>query len=166
MKEPLVYYSTNTHLSHFISERYYGGIHFAWCSPVFDPSILGPYDIYKRIPVSSSPKYIYYLFIEDLKSQDFHSASIERNKNGLKNGALQKLKEKVINIDDFNVINEIINLSTIQDYKPLVYIIPATLIKDKLVKVSVDKQANPLSTEYVVSNLESNDFEIIEISKS
>jgi hypothetical protein len=39
--KPLVLYSTNTWLAYAISERYYRGLHYAWCYALRRPGVAG-----------------------------------------------------------------------------------------------------------------------------
>lgn len=163
MKDNLLYYSTNTKLAFILGERFYCSNHFVWCSPVFDPDKLDDYDFRKRIPVSSSPYKIYKSLKEDVLSIDMHSPKIEQNRSGLKKGAAIMLSKGVIDTDDFARIIKIIDKATIQDFTPIVYLIPKELVKNKIKIVEIESAANPLSTEFQIEGLSNAEFELIEI---
>ena len=59
-------------------------------------------------------------------------------------------------------ITRIIDSAGIELFRPLIYLIPSELVKERILQVSVDDAANPLSTEYQVLDLESHEFEIIQ----
>jgi hypothetical protein len=130
---------------------------------VFDPEKLNDYDFRKRIPISSSPYRIYKSLLEDVKSQDMHSSKIDQNKTGLKKGASIMLKNGIIDADDFGRIIKIIDKATIQDFSPVIYLIPKELVEDRIKSVDVDDMANPLSAEYQIEDLSHSEFELIEL---
>lgn len=157
----LLYYSTNTYLSHYINTTFYNDQHFVWCSPVFDPTRLEAHDPRRRIPKSSSPLSIYKTYQEDVASGDLHSDAIKRNRLGLKAGAAYKLKEDIIDGDEYQMINDIVDSALIADFTPLTYLIPESMVASKIKRVSVSAQANPLSTEYMIESLLKGEFEIL-----
>ena len=159
----MLYYSTNTYLSHFITKRFYNSKHFVWCSPVFDPTKLDEYDPYKRIPPSSSPCKIYNVFFEDVHGSDLHSSKIEGNKIGLKKGAGIHLGKGTISENEYARILTMIDSASINDFRPLLYLIPKDIVKHKVIEVPVEECANPLSVEYQIENLSSDEFEFIEL---
>ena len=77
MKEPLVLYSTNTWLAYAIAERYYGGVHFAWCSPVYNGTTAEPH---VNIPPSSSPAELYRSLWNQVGRGERHSDTINNNR--------------------------------------------------------------------------------------
>src|SRR5215213_6753146 len=93
MKEPLILYSTNTWLAWAIAERYYGGVHFAWCSPVYDGTKA---DSHVRIPPSSSPADLYRLLFDEVERGERHSEVLKKKQDGIMRGADAKRAEGVI----------------------------------------------------------------------
>lgn len=162
MNNNLYYYSTNTSLSYLISKMFYDSTFYVWCSPVFDPQTLDTYNPFKRIPKSSSPYAIYLEYMKDIESGDSHSAKIELNKKGLKSGAAIALANGIINKEEHNKIEYIIDKAELNDFKPILYVIHAEKVCDRIKKVEVSKTANPLSTEYILEDLKIEEFEIIQ----
>lgn len=160
--ENLLYYSTNTYLSFWLSNSYYKNF-FVWCSPVFDPSKLSDYHELRKIPPSSSPFYIYNLLHNDVSSGDIHSAKIQENKAGLIKGASLHFESKTISEQDYARIIQIIEKASIADFRPLVYVIPRSKIGNKIKMVEVEYTANPLSTEYQIHDLQADEFDVIEL---
>jgi len=158
----LLYYSTNSYLAFYLSEYFYRGKHFVWCSPVFNPASLDNLDIRRKIPPSSSPYKIYINFKEDVDNYDLHSSKINENKSGLKRGALINYRNEVIDADELARINQIIDTAELFLFRPLIYLIPVQLVDSKIKEVPVDTAANPLSLEYQILDLSENEFEIIE----
>ncbi len=157
-----IFYSTNSYLAYQINENFYNGIHFVWCSPVFDSSALAKFDIRKNIPPSSNPYKIYLSLKEDVENNDLHSSKIDSNKKGIKAGASIMLNKGLISEHEFAMIIRTVDTSSLKDYRPVLYLIPKTLVNQKLEVVDVDEKANPLSVEYRILDLTREEFEIIE----
>jgi len=84
---PLILYSVNTYLAYAINERYYDRVHYVWCSEVFDARSHNAFGRYANIPPTSNPRDIYRNLYEEVKRGDRHSAKIEANRQGIKQGA-------------------------------------------------------------------------------
>lgn len=157
----LIYYSINSYIAYWLNENFYN-THFVWCAPVFDPTTLNQYDLNRKIPPSSAPANIYNRYLEDVKNTDLHSPKIKENISGLKKGASIYYENGIISDIELARINKIIDSATINEFRPLIYVIPHNSIKDKLIHVDVDKTANPLSVEYQITDLLNDEFDIIE----
>lgn len=145
-----------------INERFYKREHFVWCSPVYDPKSLGRTDPHCKIPDSSSPKKIYEILKNDIETGDRHSAKISTLTAGLNKAVDIKLIAGIIDIAEADNIREMIKLASLQEFKPMLMIIPMYPdLEKRLTPVPVDKAANPLSIEYQISDLRSDEFEII-----
>lgn len=162
MSNNLFYYSTNTYLSYYLSKTFYDNTFFVWCSPVFDPRGLEKNHPYSKIPQSSSPNAIYRQLKSDVETFDCHSSKVNENKAGLKRGAMIAWKDQVITDDELSIIQDTIDSAVITDFKPLLYIIPKSLVQPKVELVPVKERANPLSVEYRIRDLKLNEFEILE----
>lgn len=160
LPETVIYYSTSTKLAHHINTLFYGQ-HYLWCAPVFDPLSLDALDPRRKIPVSSSPKNIYKRYTEDVEGEDTHSTLIERNRQGIKNGAVYKLAAGVITQREFEQINAMVDKAGFAQFKPILYIIPSALVKSKLKQVPVEDVANPLGIEFRIEDLIATECEII-----
>ncbi len=157
----ILFYSINSKLAHYINETFYSR-HFVWCSPVFNNEKLDSLHHYKKIPPSSNPFTIFQRLKQDASSNDLHSKIIEQNKSGLKRGAIDMLNAKVIDPLDFARINKIIDLAPIDQFLPLIYLIPKSCVENRIKLVDVDQSANPLSIEYQIIDLKQNEFEVID----
>lgn len=161
----LIYYSTCSTLAFFITTSFYNNMHFVWCAPVFNPKSLDTNDLRSKIPPSSSPYYIYWQYKEAVVSNDLHSKLIEDNKDGIMKGATIRFGKQEITQSEFTRITEMVEQATIQEFEPKIYVIPADKVASKLILVSVEKSANPLSTEYKIEDLTIGEFDIIEVAK-
>lgn len=160
MPNPLILYSTNTWLSYAISQRYYGGSHYVWCSPFRGPGSMATFE--NTVPPSSSPIEIYVLLRRDVAGADSHSAKIRDNKVGLLRGASIRKERGEIDEETEKEIAAIIDQSSKTDFRPLLYVIPFSAVASSLTKVPVERRAHPLSDEYIVEDLRTGSFDVLE----
>ena len=142
--------------------EFYGGTHHVWCSPVFNPDSLDRSDPRSRIPPSSSPYHIYRGFKDSVDKNDMHSRIIENNIHGIQRGAAIMLEEGTITTSSFGRINDIISRTTTKEFSPRLLVIPYHRVRKKVIRVDVDKTANPLSIEYLIKDLKPSEFHAIE----
>lgn len=101
-----IYYSCSTWIAYEISQCFYGEIHYAWCTPYFDPpSRLNPYN---SVPPSSSPRALYWSLMKDVDALDLHSSRIEKVRAGIRRGAISRLNKGMINVCQFKEIQELV----------------------------------------------------------
>lgn len=159
MKEPLLLYSANTWLAYAIAEWYYGGVHVAWCSPVYNGSTAEPH---VNIPPSSSPAEIYRALFREVDRGERHSDAIANNRKGIKKGADAKLEARVISSDEHASIMRTLENAKVRDFRPVLYVIPSDRVRGTVVDVPVHQRAHPLSREYRVENLGRDCFDMLE----
>jgi len=159
MSEPLVFYSTNTLLAYNISQKYYNQKHFVWCTPYFD-SWTGTEDY--TVPESSSPKQIFKDLFKAVYSMDKHSPSIRSNRLGLRRGVAAKRESGAINEQQAKEILSVIKQADSAFFRPFLYVIPYSLIKDRIIEVPPTGRANPLSVEYNILELPRDCFDRID----
>jgi hypothetical protein len=160
MIEPLVLYSTNTWLAYAIAERFYGGVHFAWCSPLYNGSMAAPHI---NIPPSSSPAEIYRLLFREVDRGERHSQAIESNRKGIKKGADAKLDLGVITEGEHAEIMKTLERAEVRDFRPVLFVIPYDRVRGMVVDVPVTQRAHPLSVEYRVELLSGECFDMLEL---
>ncbi len=158
----IVLYSTNSWLAYVISQRYYASDHYVWCTPYFDPSSVPSIDY--TVPPSSSPAEIYRGLGEDVRRADRHSSKIAANKTGLVAGIQAKKRAGVITDEQANEIASIVEAAETRDFRPLVYVIPFTLVEDRIAGVPINQRANPLSVEFVIDKLPRHCFDVIDFN--
>jgi hypothetical protein len=152
MKPPLLLYSTSTWLAYSVAEQYYGGIHYAWCSPVYDARAA---EVHINIPPSSSPAAIYRWLLDDTRNGDRHSESIKRNTAGIQRGAEARRIQEIV---------EGLALAEFRDFRPVLYLIPYQQVLGIASRVPVADRAHPMSIEYVVESLPGSCFDMIELT--
>jgi hypothetical protein len=156
-----VLYSTNVSLKFLIQETYRKQIHYVWCSEIFDSRSAARYTLASHVPASSNPHDIYRELKRDVESRDRHSAKITAQKASLTKLAVQweavgelthvEMQDIVYNIEhaDFHV------------WRPLLYVIPRSLVEARLKLVPADRRAG-FGPEYIVEDLQRAEFDVIE----
>lgn len=157
----LILYSTNTWLGYIISQKYYGGVHYIWCTPDFYTNNQSGIDT--TTPPTSTPYEILISLREEVRRGDRHSAKIKENKIGLLRGASFKKGQGVITQEQEDEISQIINNAEIRDFRPLLFVIPYEQTKHLIRAVPIADRAHPLSIEYVIEDLPRNLFDVIEL---
>jgi hypothetical protein len=158
----LLFYSANSYLSFLVNRRFYGGQHYIWCSPVFNPTTLDELNPLRNIAVSSSPHHIYANYRDSVGSSDTHSDLIKQNKRGIKRGAAAMLAANKIDQNQYQMIMYMVKSAQLSDFRPMLYLIPAHLVTNKLNVVSPKEAANPLGPEYRIFDLMEGEFDVIE----
>jgi len=160
MKEPLLLYSTNTWLAYAVAERFYDGVHYAWCSPVFNGSTAAAH---VNIPPSSSPAEIYRALFREVDRGEQHSTAIERNRKAVTRGAEARLEAGVITGDEHGEIVKIVDRAGVHDFRPVLFVIPWDRVRGMVIDVPVHERAHPLSIEYRVERLRRDCFDMLEL---
>jgi hypothetical protein len=156
----LVLYSCYTWLAHQINETYYGGNHYVWCTPFFNPS--SKFCAANAVPPTSSPFAIYKTLDEEVKQGDRHSAKVAQNKLGIQKGAEMALKTGIIGGGQRDDIVSITDAAALNDFRPLLLVIPYPLVSSQIKQVAIKDRAHPLSQEYIIANLKRDQFDILE----
>lgn len=164
MAKPLVLYSMNTWLAFKISELYYKDEHYVWCTPYFDPR-RSNYNG-SAVPPSSSPLEMYVTLAAEVARGDRHSAKIKENRTGIRRGANVKRHAGIIDEDQERDIISIVRKAGHRDFRPLMYVIPYSLVVRKLREPPPEDKAHPLSAEYIIDRLPRRCFDIIEFGGS
>ena len=157
---PIILYSANTLLAYSLSEQFYGGTHYVWCVPNRErmhERVRGP------MPPTSDPFRIYASLMHALKENDRHCPQIRQNRAGLLRGAEQKFQEGLISKDIFHYIYSIIDEASLNDFSPILYVIPYHKVKDRIVLPKPSEKAGSLSVEYRIHDLKSDEFDAIMI---
>jgi hypothetical protein len=158
-RDPIVLYSTNTWLAYAIAEQYYGGNHYVWCTPHFDAASMP--SINYAVPPSSSPVEIYRALRKDVKSGDRHSAKILANKGGLSTGVGAKPEVREITQEEADEILSAIAVADTRSFRPVIFVIPFDLVRNRVENVPVGQRAHPLSAEFIIRRLPRKCFDII-----
>lgn len=159
MKKPRILYSTNTVLAYRISVRYYGDLHYVWCTPDFG-SPDSPNDLTDNPPTSQA-LHRYNSLKSEVTGGDLHGSYIHMNKVGIMKGAEIKYSKGKIDQKQRDEILYIVDKSPINEFLPKVYLIVYDEVKNLLVPVEVAERARPTSEEYVIEELPGYMFDFI-----
>ena len=156
MNKSIVYYSTYTEIAYRINERYYNGIHFAYCCPFF----------YKEDhPATSTPKLIYNELADatDPRKRERHSTKIRDNISGILKGAGIKLQQNEISQGEYDEIEYILTKDwQYADFRPVIFVIPSTDEVESLKElVPIQDRASSFSDEFKITKLERHLFDVI-----
>jgi hypothetical protein len=157
-----VLYSTNTFLKFHIQERFRKCIHYVWCSESFDNAKLGAYSGASLIAPSSNPAEIYRQLKLDVERADRHSAKIIAQRASLNSLAVDWEANGDITVDEKNEIIYMAKNASFIEWRPLIYVIPRQTVAARLKLVAPDKRAS-LGLEYIIDDLQRDEFDIIEI---
>ena len=161
MTPPLLLYSTSTWMAYSVAETFYGGVHYAWCSPVYDARTA---PAYVNIPPSSDPAVLYQRLLEDTRRGDLHSESIKCNAAGIKRGAESRRGQGMIGKDEEDEILEGLERAQCRDFRPVLFVIPFKEVEGLVWRVSVAERAHPMSVEYLVESLPRAAFDVLELT--
>jgi hypothetical protein len=159
IKNPILY-STMSSLAYNINKKYYQDKHYMWCTPYFGSDFKSPHF---TVPPSSSPLEIYNTLQKEISGADLHNTKIRLNRRGIRNGAGIMLKLGKITQDIHDEIVTISKRATDQQFKPLLCVISRLEAVPFYKKVDIKDRANPLSSEYILSDLPQSAFDIIRI---
>ncbi|MGV8998581.1 MAG: hypothetical protein ACOH12_16695 [Parvibaculaceae bacterium] len=138
-------------------------MHYVWCSPKFDTKTTGRYETGASTPASSDPCRIYREF-KDASHGDDHSAKVAEQKVNLAALAVQLEVDGKIDTNSRDEIAELIRRSNYSDWRPLLYIIPSTeKLKDRVKLVPREQRASH-EFEYIISDLQRDEFDVIEFA--
>lgn len=158
IKKPqrVLLFSTITELAYSIDRKFYNGVHFVWCTETFDANVQ---------PRSSNPKTLCARYIEQLITEDKHASEINNNKAGILKGAKAKLEQGATTKEQFEDIKTLVRYARKEDFYPIIMLINrnAVIKKQKLHVVSADKAASKNSIEYIIYDLQHNEFEAIHL---
>ncbi len=159
-----VFYSTNPWLKYFINSRYRDGKHFVWCSEAYDGSrqkVQGQ----PAMAASSSPIEIYRELVRDTQRRDQHSFKITQQKNSLTSIATKWRKEGSISEIELKEIIALVTDTDFTNWRPLLYVIPKYQINaSRITVVDPDERAGRIHREYTIKDLDSSEFDALEVN--
>jgi hypothetical protein len=158
---PTLLWSTNTFLKHLIQQTFANDRHYVWCSPVFEGAALAKYAIGANQPSSSDPASIYRGLHLAVRSGDAKYDKILSQKKTLKARAVKWANDGLIDNEQRDEIFAMIKHAQIVDFRPLLYVIPYPPVASRVKVVPLPKRSGH-QREYVITDLASNEFHIIE----
>ncbi len=155
-----ILYSTMTTLAYNVNMKYYGGLHYMWCTPYFGSDFQSPHF---TVPPISSPLEIYETLRKEIEGADLHGTKIKLNRMGVRRGADNMAKRGRITEDQKREIHAIGKAALPQQFRPLLCVISRIQAARYYQRVDVKDRANPLSHEYIVADLPQSAFDVIRI---
>jgi hypothetical protein len=162
MHTPLLLYSASTWLAFTIAERFYGGVHYVWCSPFYDAATAARH---LSIPPSSSPAEIYWRLEEDTRRGDRHSAAVQQSRNGVRRGAQAQRDAGVVTDSQLSEIRLIVKTAETREFRPVLYVIPFERVRGQAAEVPPPERASPFSVEYRIQRLRKDCFDLLELRR-
>lgn len=149
-----ILYSTCTELAYRIAKDYYNRVFYVWCTDSFDSQLQ---------PGTSNPRTLCQRYLDQIIKHDRHAHEIENNKAGILKGANEKLKSGVITEEQYKEISAKIYYSNPEDFYPVIFLINKRLVKKRMIVVKPSDAASDSSVEYIIPDLQWNEFEVIRI---
>jgi hypothetical protein len=114
------------------------------------------------VPPSSNPAEIYAaLLAATVDRLDLHDKNVRDWRSGIKERALQWAIQGEITDDDFAEIVVMADQDDPHLWRPLLYVIDRSAVAERLQAVDPSRRANPAAPEYIVSDLEPDEFDVI-----
>jgi hypothetical protein len=112
---------------------------------------------------SSTPRDIYRELLGDVQSRDLHSAKIAQQQHSLNSLAQKWHAARTIGDIEFEELVTLINGHDINNWRPVIYVIPKHGIHASRVQVVHPKaKAALIGREYIITDLKSVEFDMIE----
>jgi hypothetical protein len=145
-----------------INRDFFADVHYVWCSPEFDSSVLNRYARGASTPPSSDPKTIYTELFEATRKRDEHASKITSQKAVLIGLAEEAFTKGRLSADDRDELVALVRHAQFADWRPLLYVILCTTdIAARTALVPGDKRASH-EEEYIISDLRRSEFHILE----
>ncbi|MBY5854312.1 hypothetical protein HFN51_27805 [Rhizobium leguminosarum] len=155
-----VLYSTMTTLAYNINQQFYGDLHYMWCTPYYGSNYHSPTF---TVPPSSSPSEIYRILESEVDGGDLHATLVGAKRVGIERGADFMVKRGKITDEQAREIQAICEIAPLNQFRPLLCVIPRLEVLPYSQTVDVRAKAHPLSQEYVVADVPQSAFDVIRI---
>jgi hypothetical protein len=161
MPPPLLY-STNVFLKFLIQQKFRNDEHYVWCSDSFDALTGAKYSVGSLVAPSANPAEIYRQLRLDIQNKDRHSFKINAQKASLTSLAIDWEASGVISSDNKDEIIFMVTNASFDDWRPLLYIIPRSLVELRIKTVPIHKRAS-FGDEFILEDLRRPEFDVIEL---
>lgn len=159
-----ILYSTNPWFSHHVADKYFDGVHFAWCSEYYDPATAPPGSADASIDRTSSPKAIYEALHRDCENESGHSELIKRYKKIFRRLANDWFSGGVINDTAHAEILTMANTPSWKIWRPVLYVIPKAKIVTESRLISVPRKLRAsIGPELQIRDLKSDEFDLLRV---
>jgi hypothetical protein len=154
-------YSTNPLIKLLLQERFFGDVHYVWCSESHDSGSADPYSIASHIPPSSNPRDIYRDLGRAVERGDKHNATIVRVRAMYAALSEQSVAAGTMGSDERDELLYIANGSDLTLWRPVLYVIPRDSVAGRLEVVPAERRAGA-GQEFIIRDLARDEFDRIE----
>ena len=160
-----VFYSANPWFAIDVSDRYRGGIYFAWVCECFDTTTALAHSPASMIAPSSNPRRIYQNLAEECRNEEENSPVIRGHRKTFTRLAKEWYADGSITKDQSDEIIASARAHTWRIWRPVLYVIPiAPIIADgRLLSVRRSSRAGHGPEQQIV-DLRRDEFDIIEFA--
>ncbi len=156
-----ILYSANPWFAHEMAKRFRDGRHLVWCSEHYDPTQQHGVSAGRAIAPSSSPKGIFETLRGDCEREDSHSALIANYRKKFKRLANVWHADEGMSKEDRDEIHQIVKLPSWRIWRPVLYVIPRSLVAERLCAVGANERAG-YGPEFRIYDLMPHEFDVIE----
>jgi hypothetical protein len=149
-----------TKLAYNINLQFYGDLHYMWCTPYFGSDYNSPTFM---VPASSSPLEIYNTLKKEIQSRDLHGTLIKAKRTGIRRGIDYMERIGRITSVEAQKVRAVCKIAPREDFWPLLCIIPRIDAIPYNQTIDVKSKAHPLSQEYVVADVPTSAFDVINL---
>lgn len=157
---PSLLWSCGNRVTHYVAETFFRK-HYVWCSPTFDASAIERYKTGYAQPPSSDPVSIYRDLLDGVRRRDEHHALVKRHKTTLRAVILDFFTARHLTPAAAREAISYLESTAITDWIPIIYVIPFGPVSDRVLSVPRKDRAS-WSPEYVIRDLQSTEFSVIE----
>lgn len=157
-----VLFSTVTYWKYYIQRHYRNDTHYVWCSEHFDPSKTSEYSAHNPTGPTANPRSIYETLKEAVQNRDTHCQKIQDQKSTIRELAVEWNQNDQITGRQAQEIHMMMEEGDFQNWRPLLYVIPSTLVEDRVQFVPYENRAS-LGPEWVIENLDGGEFQLVEL---
>lgn len=151
---PLIFYSTQAHLTHSIGERYYNGEYTVFCAEHFDPA---------ANPDSANPRVIYQVLVSIAQNRQRDHRTAEAIRRGIKRGAQVRAQQGTLRPAEAAAVIWEANNARPQDFAPYLYLIVAGYVAQRLQPVPLYQRPSANSSLWRIADLRSDEFELFSV---
>jgi hypothetical protein len=145
-----------------LQQRFFGNVHYVWCSEACDSGGASPYEFASLVPPSSNPKDIYQALRQAVEKGDKHDPKIVSARAFYVQHATELHLKGALSEGDRDEVIHMVNNAELKLWRPLLYIIQRDPVAGRLKVVPPAKRAGH-GPEFIIEDLVRAEFEIVEL---
>lgn len=155
-------YSVNPLMKMLVQERFFGDLHYVWCSESCDSGSADRYTVASLVPPSSNPRDIYGSLRSAVERLDTHNDMIVRVRAFYAAFSSERVKDGKMTDGDRDELVYMITHSELRLWRPVLYVIPRASVDARLQSVAASKRAGH-GPEYIIEDLRREEFDRVEL---